>query len=93
MFSATHSRTKKSKVSGQVISQHSLLAAGDKYELKGPGVLLYTKNMPFMLLSNLNTPLGLVNGKLGRAVDFVEDPTGKPSCLAGSYGLEGHCRI
>jgi hypothetical protein len=33
--------------------------------------------MPVMLLANINTPAGLVNGATGAAVGVVLDPTGK----------------
>ncbi|KAL3482802.1 hypothetical protein BJX62DRAFT_231438 [Aspergillus germanicus] len=40
-----------------------------------------------MLLTNINTPAGLVNGATGTAVGVVLDPTGKPAEL---YILNDH---
>jgi hypothetical protein len=39
-----------------------------------PGLFLYTANMPVVMLSNVCTLLGLVNGAAGTAVGIVIDP-------------------
>jgi hypothetical protein len=41
-----------------------------------PGLFLYTRNMPAVILTNICTPLGLVNGASGVAIGIVVDPTG-----------------
>lgn len=46
-------------------------------EVKGAGFLLWTKNMPAMILSNISTPLGIVNGAQGRVVDVIANPNSK----------------
>ncbi len=55
------------------VSLGSLLRIGDLGQLKGPGVLFFTKGMPFMLLSNIHTTSGLCNGRIGTTEDFVLD--------------------
>ena len=40
------------------------------------GLLLYTPGMPLMILANICTPLGLVNGARGTASTIVVDPSG-----------------
>jgi hypothetical protein len=44
--------------------------------VKGLGLLLYTKDMPAAVLSNVSTRLGIVNGALGKATGVVADPAG-----------------
>jgi hypothetical protein len=53
-----------------------MLNEGDGGKFKGPGIFFFTPGMPVMLLENLMTPMKLVNGKIGTAVDFVVDPKG-----------------
>ena len=48
----------------------------DSSDVKGPGLLLYTKDMPAVVLSNVSTRLGIVNGALGKATGVVADPAG-----------------
>ena len=38
-----------------------LLEVQDSSDVKGPGLLLYTQNMPAAVLSNISTPLRIVN--------------------------------
>jgi hypothetical protein len=37
---------------------------------------MYTKDMPAAILSNISTPLGIVNGVQGKAIGVVPDPGG-----------------
>ena len=53
-----------------------LLEVQDSSNVKGPGLLMYTQNMPTAVLSNISTPLGIVNGAQGRAIGVVPDPNG-----------------
>ncbi|PMD37125.1 hypothetical protein L207DRAFT_432503 [Hyaloscypha variabilis F] len=72
LFPATHSRSRASL--GQArISVATMLAIGDTTAYKGPGILFFTPNMPFMLLANVGTRVGLTNGKMGKAIDVVMD--------------------
>jgi hypothetical protein len=41
-----------------------------------PGLFLYTPNMPAVILTNICTPLGLVNRASGAAIGIVVDPSG-----------------
>jgi hypothetical protein len=41
------------------------------------GLVLYTLSMPTMVLTNISTPAGLVNGATGKAVGVVVDPEGE----------------
>ena len=42
------------------------------------GLFLYTPGMPCMILANMCSTLGLVNGARGSAVEVVLDPNGRP---------------
>jgi hypothetical protein len=42
-----------------------------------PGLLLYTQGMPIIILSNICTPLGQVNGATGTTTGITIDSTGK----------------
>jgi hypothetical protein len=42
-----------------------------------PGLLMYTRGMPCMILANINSALGLVNGSRGTATGLELDPNGK----------------
>jgi hypothetical protein len=64
-----------------------LLEIQDRTDIKGPGLLLYTQDMPAMTLSNISTRLGLVNGARGRAVGVIPDPNGTfPTLLLNLQG-------
>ena len=52
----------------------SMLNHGDGGKFKGPGIFFFTPGMPVMLLENLMTPMKLVNGRIGTAIDIVIDP-------------------
>jgi hypothetical protein len=75
IFPARHTRWKKAKGTRN-LDVDKLLEMQDGSNVKGPGLLLYTQNMPAAVLSNISTHLGLVNGAQGRAVGVVPDPDG-----------------
>jgi hypothetical protein len=41
-----------------------------------PGLFIYTKDMPVMLLANISTKMGQVNGSIGTAIGIGIDSTG-----------------
>ena len=53
-----------------------LFKVQDGSNIKGPGLLMYTQNMPTAVLSNISTPLGIVNSAQSRAIGVVLDPKG-----------------
>ena len=85
IFPARHTRRKKAK-RGRDLGVDKLLEMQDTSDVKGPGLLLYTKDMPTAVLSNVSTRLGIVNGALGKATGVVADPAGMfptlPNCEA-----------
>ena len=72
---ARHTRWKKAKGT-RSLEVDKLLEVQDSSNVKGPGLLMYTQNMPAAVLSNISTRLGIVNGAQGRAVEVVPDPDG-----------------
>ena len=52
-----------------------------------PSIFSYTKGMPVMLLENLLTPVKLVNGRVGTAVDMVVDSHSEVFDLNDRYVL------
>jgi hypothetical protein len=52
------------------IDVDKLLELQDNSNVKSPGLLMYTKDMPSAFLSNISTPLGTQ----GKAVGVVPDP-------------------
>ena len=79
VFPARHTRRRKTKGSRDLYVD-KLLEIQDRTDIKGPGLLLYTQDMPAMALSNISTRLGLVNGARGRAVGVIPDPNGTFPC-------------
>jgi hypothetical protein len=78
VFPALHSRTRSSGQGNLKLRADDLLHHPDQgTTVPFPGLLLYTYSMPVMLLTNINTPAGLVNGATGTAIGVVLDPTGK----------------
>ena len=51
----------------------TILAIGDTTAYKGPGILFFTPNIPFILLANVGTRVRLTNGKIGKAINVVID--------------------
>lgn len=78
IFPALHTRCKSSRPVNQPLRAEDLLGLPDQgTAVPFPGLFLYTLSMPIMILTNINTPAGLVNGATGTAVGIVVDPTGK----------------
>ena len=75
IFPARHTRWKKVKRAHN-LEVDRLLEVQDSSNVKGPGLLMYTQNMPTAVLSNISTRLGIVNGAQGTAVGVVPDPDG-----------------
>ena len=78
IFPALHSRTKS--VGPSLLSLEHLLQQFDKgTAIPFPRLLLYTKNIPAILLTNTCLVLGLVNGIYSTTISIVADPTGSSS--------------
>lgn len=78
VFPAIHSRTKSTGQVNLRLQAHDLLLQPDhSAQIPFPGLLLYTRDMPTVMLTNACTPLGQVNGATGTAVGVVLDPAGK----------------
>jgi hypothetical protein len=73
IFPAHHTRWKKARGSRD-LEVDQLFEVQDGSDVKGAGVLMYTQDMPSMILSNICTPLGIVNGAQGKAIGVVPDP-------------------
>src|SRR6266480_6175453 len=85
IFPARHSRWKKAK-GMRNLEVDKLLEVQDGSNVKGPGLLMCTQNMPTAVLSNISTRLGIVNGAQGRAIGVVPDPDGMfPITILRSY--------
>jgi hypothetical protein len=77
IFPALHTRTKSSGSSSLRLRADDLLQQPDQgTKIPFPGLFLYTQDMPTVILSNICTPLGQVNGGRGIAIGVVIDPTG-----------------
>ncbi|KAL3494400.1 hypothetical protein BJX62DRAFT_223194 [Aspergillus germanicus] len=77
IFPALHTRTKSSSPTNLRLHADDLLGLPEQgTTVPSPGLFLYTLGMPIMLLTNVNTPHGLVNGATGAAVGVVVDPVG-----------------
>lgn len=79
IFPAAHTRTRSTSPRFQLHLDDLLQIPDQGTKIPFPGLLLYTRNMPAMVLTNICTPLGLVNGATGRAVGVSIDPTGRLS--------------
>jgi hypothetical protein len=78
IFPALHTRTKSSSPTNLRLHADDLLGLPEQgTTVPSPGLFLYTLGMPIMLLTNVNTPAGLVNGATGAAVGVVVNPVGK----------------
>jgi hypothetical protein len=78
VFPALHTRTKSTGPTNLRIRSDDLLQQPDQgTKIPFPGLFLYTPNMPAVILTNVCTLLGQVNGAAGTAVGVVVDPTGK----------------
>ena len=74
IFPAEHSRTKSSSKL-QLRLGDLLLHPDDGTKCPFPGLFVYTQGMPVMLLENLSTKMGQVNGSIGIAVGIGIDST------------------
>lgn len=76
IFPAEHSHTKKD--GGKSIIHRDVFQIQDgEHGATGPGLLYYCQGMPVSVLSNLCTPLGIVNGARATAYGVVTHPDGK----------------
>lgn len=74
IFPALHTRTKSSNATNLRLRADDLLSLPEQgTKIPFPGLLLYTPSMPAMILTNICTPAGLVNGATGKAVGIVVD--------------------
>jgi hypothetical protein len=78
IFPALHTRTKSTGPINLRLRADDLLQQPDQgTKIPFPGLFLYTPNMPAVVLTNICTLLGLVNGAAGTAIGIVVDPTGR----------------
>ncbi|KAI3286470.1 hypothetical protein DTO002I6_8141 [Penicillium roqueforti] len=76
IFPALHTRTKSTGPINLRLRADDLLQQPDQgTKIPFPGLFLYTPNMPAVVLTNICTLLGLVNGAAGTAVGIVVDQT------------------
>ena len=74
IFMASHHPTDESVP----VDEWQSLAVVDRGSTSlGPGLFVFTKNIPIVINRNLYTSLGLVNGKEGNAIDAVLDSSSK----------------
>ncbi len=79
IFSTEYLRTKKD--GSQIVDNTNLLNVQDgKETCIGPGILYYCKIMLVCLLTNMNTPLGIVNG-IGKTEALVRFSRQAQGCL------------
>jgi hypothetical protein len=87
VFAAKHETPVTSTGRPSPFNLADALLTEDGDGLKGPGLLMYTLGMPVMLLHNVYTEGGLVNGLRGTAVGVVHDPNAKMVEVGGPYIL------
>ena len=78
IFPALHSRTKFIN-SSPLLLEDMLQQTDQGTKFPSPGLFLYTRDMPAIILSNISTALGHVNGARGIATGILVDPTGTHS--------------
>jgi hypothetical protein len=77
-FPAHHTRTRSTGPTNLRLRVDDLLQQPDQGTMiPFLGIFLYTRNMPSVILTNICTKIGHVNGAIGTAVGIVVDPTGK----------------
>lgn len=82
VFTASHTRTKATDLTNTRLQAEDLLRQPDQgTKIPCPGLFLYNRNKPAVILTNICTRIGQVNGAAGTAVGMVLDPTGK-CCLS-----------
>lgn len=78
VFPALHTRTKSSGPTALRLRADDLLSLPEQgAKIPFPGLILYTLSMPTMVLTNICTPAGLVNGAMGQATGVAVDPESK----------------
>lgn len=78
IFPALHKHSKSTASTNLRLHADDLLQQPDQgTKIPFPGLFLYTRNMPAVILTNICTPLSLVNGASGIAIGIVVDPTGR----------------
>ena len=78
IFPAIHTRTRSSGATDLTLHADDLLGRPEQgAKIPVPELMLYTLSMPTMVLTNICTPVGLVNGAIGEAVGVVVDPEGE----------------
>ncbi|KAJ5100153.1 hypothetical protein N7532_007154 [Penicillium argentinense] len=88
IYSAIHTRTKSTGPGNIRLRADDLLQQPDQgATIPFPGLFLYSTGMPAVILTNICTALGQVNGAAGTAVGVVVDPSdykGQGSTLASA---------
>lgn len=78
IFPALHTRTRSAAPTDLQLRADDLLGLPEQEtRVPFPGLILYTSCMPVMVLTNVCTPVGLVNGATGQAVGVAVDPEGE----------------
>jgi hypothetical protein len=75
IFPALHHRV-KSPTTSRLCAEDLLQQADQGTRIPFPGLFLYTPGMPIILLTNICTTLGQVNGARGIASGVAVDPNG-----------------
>ena len=75
IFPAHHSHSRKNR--GEPIIHRDVVKIQDgEHGATGPGLLYYCKGMPVIVLANVCTPLGIVNGATAIAYGVIPHPDG-----------------
>ncbi len=74
IFPASHTRSKTRNEN--LVTSKKLFQVQDGGAVTGPGLLYYTEGMPTAVLSNVCTPIGLVNGARYISVGIIPDDDG-----------------
>ena len=83
IFPADHSRIKTTNHTKTRLQAEDLLQQPDQgTRIPFPGLFLYTRNMPAVILTNTCSRIGQVNGAIGTVVGVVLDPAGKSRRLS-----------
>jgi hypothetical protein len=78
IFPALHTRTSSSGPAAPHLHADDLLGLPEQgAKVPFPGLILYTFSMPTMVLTNICTSAGLVNGATGQTVGVAVDPEGE----------------
>ena len=83
IFPAEHSRIKTTNPTKTRLRAEDLLQQPDQgTKVPFPGLFLYTRDMPALILTNICSRIGQVKGAIGTIVGVVLDPKGKSSRLS-----------